>query len=98
MCLFIVCETMFMIDRWITSNFIPMQMTQKRKHNKWLQFLSGEDFSPKPLWSENADLKFSVNNEGEDVNTKPPEQREHRLAQRRQRLEIRFILWKTQIY
>ena len=75
-----------------------MQMTQELKDNKWLQFLSGEDFSPKPLWSENADLKFSVNNEGEDVNTKPPEQREHRLAQRRQRLEIRFILWKTQIY
>ena len=26
-----------------------------------------------------------------------PEQREHRLAQRRQHLEIRFIPWKTQI-
>ena len=57
----------------------------------------GEDFSPTPLWNENADLNFSLNNEGEDVNKKTPEQREHRLAQRRQRLEIRFIPWKTQI-
>ena len=46
-------------------------MTQKGKHNKWLQFLFGEDFSPTPLWNENAALKFSLNNEGEDVNKKP---------------------------
>ena len=77
MCLFIVCGTMFMIDRWITSNFIPMQMTQKRKQNKWLQFLSGEDFSSKPLWNENADLKFSVNNERRRRQQETPEQREH---------------------
>ena len=29
------------------------------------------DFPPKLLWRENADFKFSVNNEGEDVNEKP---------------------------
>ena len=39
-------------------------MTLNSKHNKWLQFLAEEDFPPKLLWSENADLKFSVNNEG----------------------------------
>ena len=41
------------------------------KHKKWLQVLAQEDFPPKLLWSENADFKFSVNNEGEDVNKKP---------------------------
>ena len=46
-----------------------MQMTHK--HNKWLQILAQEDFPPKLLWSENADFKFSVNNEGEDFNKKP---------------------------
>ena len=46
-----------------------MQMTHK--HNKWLQILAQEDFPPKLLWSENADFKFSVNNEEEDVNKKP---------------------------
>ena len=44
-----------------------MQMTQMtQKHNKWLQILFQEDFPPKLLWSENADFKFRVNNEGED--------------------------------
>ena len=46
-----------------------MQMTHKL--NKWLQILVEEDFLPKLLWRENADFKFSVNNEGEDVNEKP---------------------------
>ena len=50
-----------------------MQMTHK--HNKWLQVLAQEDFPPKLLWSENADFKFSVNNEGEDVNKKPRSRR-----------------------
>ena len=75
-----------------------MQMTHK--HNKWLQILAQEDFPPKLLWSENADLKFSVNNEGEDVNKKTTERKEHRLAQRKQRrqeteeqeIEIRGII------
>ena len=48
-----------------------MQMTQIIKHNKWLQILARDDSPPKPLWSENAEFKFSVNNEGEDVNKKP---------------------------
>ena len=47
----------------------PMQLTHK--HNKWLQILAQEDFPPKLLWSKNADFKFSVNNEGEDVNKQP---------------------------
>ena len=61
----------------------PMQMTHK--HNKWLQILAQEDFPPKLLWSENADFKFSVNNEGEKVNKKPRSRRNSRLGQRRQR-------------
>ena len=48
-----------------------MQLTQNTRHNKWLQILAGEDFPPKLLCSENAEFKFSVNNEGEDVNKKP---------------------------
>ena len=47
----------------------PTQMTHK--DNKWLQILAQEDFTPKLIWSENADLKFSVNNEEGDVNKKP---------------------------
>ena len=50
----------------------PTQMTHK--HNKWLQILAQKDFTPKLLWSENADFKFSVNNE-EDVNKKPQSRR-----------------------
>ena len=46
-------------------------MEMKHKHNKWLQIFAEGDFPPKLLWSENADLKFSVNNEGGDVNKKP---------------------------
>ena len=46
-----------------------MQMTHK--HNKWLQILTQEDFPWKLPQSENADFKFCVNNEGEDVNKKP---------------------------
>ena len=34
------------------------------KHNKLLQIPAEEDFPRKFFWSENADLKFSVNNEG----------------------------------
>ena len=45
-------------------------MTLNSKHNKWLQFLAKEDFPPKLLWSENADLKFSVNNEGKKTSTR----------------------------
>ena len=50
-------------------------MPMTHKHNKWLQILAQEDFPPKLLWSENADFKFSANNEGEDVNKKPPSRR-----------------------
>ena len=54
---------------WVNPEQFPMQMTQK--HNMWLQILAEEDFPRKLLWSENADLKFSVNHEGEDVNKNP---------------------------
>ena len=47
----------------------PIQMTHK--HNKWLQILAEGDFSPKLLWSKKADLKFTVNSKGEEVNKKP---------------------------
>ena len=40
-------------------------------HNKWLRILVQDDIPENLLRSENADLKFSVNNEGEDVNKKP---------------------------
>ena len=53
--------------RWITNNF----PSKWHKHSKWLQILAQEDFPPKLLRSENADFKFSVNNEGEDVKKKP---------------------------
>ena len=64
------------INRWIigTRNFAkswgPPPPCVAHKHNKWLQILVWEDFPPKLLKSENADFKFSVNNEGEDVNKK----------------------------
>ena len=45
------------------------------KHNKSLQILAQEDFPRKLLWSENADFKFSVNSEGENVNKKPRSRR-----------------------
>ena len=65
MYLFIVCETVFTIDE---SRAISYTNDTQQQHNKWLQFLAEKDFPPKFLWSENANLKFSVNNEGEDVN------------------------------
>ena len=37
--------------------------------------ISHANFPPKLLWNENADFKFSVNNEGEDVNKKPQSRR-----------------------
>ena len=46
-------------------------MQRTHKHNKWLQILVQDGFPQNLLRSENADLKFSVNNEGEDVNNKP---------------------------
>ena len=41
------------------------------KHEKWLQILAQEHFPLKLLWSENADFRFSVNNEEQEVNKKP---------------------------
>ena len=46
-----------------------------RKHNKWLQILAQEHFPPKVLWSEIADFKFSVNNEGEKKREKEEEEK-----------------------
>ena len=42
-------------DRWITSNF-PCKLTQKSKHNKWLEILAGEDFPLKLLWRTPAKI------------------------------------------
>ena len=56
-------------------NHEQFSMQKTHKHNKWLQILAEEDFPPKLLLRENADLKFSVNNEGEDVNKKPRSRR-----------------------
>ena len=62
-----------MQTRFVNESHSPNCVTHK--HNKWLQILAQEDFPPKLLWSENADFKFSVNNEGEDVNKKPRSRR-----------------------
>ena len=73
MCLLVVCETMFTVgDSRAISN---------SKH-KWLEFLAGEDFPPKLLSSDNGGLKFNADNEVETA-----QQRERRLAQRRQEKE-----------
>ena len=42
-------------DRWKTSNF-PCKLTQKSKHNKWLEILAGEDFPLKLLWRTPAKI------------------------------------------
>ena len=65
MCLFIVCETKFTIGESRTISHANETQAQQ------VQNLAQEDFPPKLLWNENADFKFSVNNEGEDVNKKP---------------------------
>ena len=73
MCLLIVYETMFTVgeSREISNS----------KH-KWLEILAGEDFPPKLLSSDNGGLKFNADNEVETA-----QQRERRLAQRRQEKE-----------
>ena len=59
------------------------------KHNKWLQILAEEDFSPKLLWRENADLKFSAREQRRRRRQQETaEQKEHRLEQRRQRRQL----------
>ena len=57
-----LCRPMFfnrlwnnVYDRWITSNF-PCKLTQKSKHNKWLEILAGEDFPLKLLWRTPAKI------------------------------------------
>ena len=52
----------------VNHDQFPMQMTHK--HNKCLQIPIQEDFPWKLPPGENADFKFSVNNEGEDNNKK----------------------------
>ena len=72
------------------------------KHNKWLQILAEGDFPPKLLWSENADLKFSVNNEGEDVNKKPRSRENNKTTRARrteeQEIGISEALWSRYAY
>ena len=64
-CLFTVCETKFTIGE--SQTISHANETQARQ----VQNLAQEDFPPKLPWNENADFKFSANNEGEDVNKKP---------------------------
>ena len=66
LCLFIVCETKFTISE--SGTISHAKDTQAQQVAK---IPAEEDFPPKLLWSENADLKFTVNSEGEDVNEKP---------------------------
>ena len=62
MCLFIICETKFTIGESPTISHANETQAQQ------VQNLAQEDFPPKLLWNENADFKFRVDNEGEDVN------------------------------
>ena len=79
LCVYLSSVKQFMSVRWITSNFIAMQMTQKRKHNKWLQFLSGEDITETPLERERwLDIQREQRRRRRQQETS--EQREHRLA------------------
>ena len=67
MCLFIVCETIFTIgeSRAISpTNDTVQQAQQAAAIPRRIRF------STEIPLEENADLKFSVNNEGEDVNKK----------------------------
>ena len=72
------------------------------KHNKLLQIPAEEDFPRKFFWSENADLKFSVNNEGEDVNKKPHSRENNKTTRARrteeQEIGISEALWSTYAY
>ena len=62
------CSGMFHVPDFIDARTIShANETQAQQ----VQNLAQEDFPPKLLWNENADFKFSVNNEGEDVNKKP---------------------------
>ena len=60
----VVCETKFTIGESRTISHANETQAQQ------VQNLAQEDFPSKLLWNENADFKFSVNNEGEDVNKK----------------------------
>ena len=85
MWLFIVCEAKFTIGESRTISHANETQEQQ------VQKLAQEDFPPKLLWKENADFKFSVNNEGEDINKKPRAQHSEGNAtnkrQRNRRLE-----------
>ena len=66
LCLFIVCETMFAISESLTiSNANDTQAQQVAPNPR-----RGRFSTETPL-EQNANLKFRVNNEGEDVNMKP---------------------------
>ena len=58
--------------RSVNHEQFPMQVTQNSKHNKWLEILVGENLPPKVLWRF-IGMRIEEDN------------REHRLAQRRQR-------------
>ena len=99
MWLFIVCEAKFTIGESRTISHANETQEQQ------VQKLAQEDFPPKLLWKENADFKFSVNNEGEDINKNrapstakaTPPTRDRGTGDWNQRHYDRFTLWKTQI-
>ena len=68
-------------DRWITSNF-PCKLTQKSKHNKWLEILAGEDFPLKLLWRTPTKIHRERKRRRQQGNG---EAERASLAQRRQR-------------
>ena len=74
------CVSMKVFDRWITSNFV--QMTPNNKHKKLLEILAGEDFPSKLLWRTPTKIHRKRKRRRQQETAK---QREHRLAQRRQR-------------
>ena len=68
------------VKRMFTVNHeqFPIQMTQTCKHSECLQILAGEDFPLKLLWR--TPIKVH-----QRADRSQPRNREHRLAQRRQR-------------
>ena len=102
------CSAMFHVPDFIDARTIShANETQAQQ----VQNLAQEDFPPKLLWNENADFKFSVNNEKEKTSTRnrgaertspstakaTPPTRDRGTGDWNQRHYDRFTKWKTQI-
>ena len=68
--------------RSVNHEQFPIHMTQNSKHNKCLEFLTGEDFPPKLLWGRPTKIYREQRRRQQQETAK---KRGHRLSQRRQR-------------